>query len=144
MPRRHQKKCSSTASKDSNPPYLAPYEFSHGGFAKTDGGMQLETHQIMHHLRGQVEEQHRLELHHPLAEPQLWVADIPQLECGQALSFFNKTVPIYMLRGGKQKRGLSWPFSIILHNYLYRKWFRPFRPDIERGQFIAKVINVND
>ncbi|RSL49574.1 hypothetical protein CEP54_012372 [Fusarium duplospermum] len=39
-----------------------------------------------------------------------------------------------------QKRGLSGLLLMVLHNYLYRKWFRPYRSDIERGQFMAKVV----
>ncbi|KAG8354298.1 hypothetical protein FVEN_g7778 [Fusarium venenatum] len=70
------------------------------------------------------------------------MAELPQLERYRALDFFNKTVPIYMLRGDKKTYGLAWPFFITLHNYLYKMWFRPYRSEIERGQFITKVVEV--
>ncbi|OBS20322.1 hypothetical protein FPOA_06695 [Fusarium poae] len=91
-----------------------------------------------------LESDHRTSLYHYWGTISLRMAGIPCLQGKQALDFFNKTVPIYMLRGDKQKRGLYSLLTVTLHNYLYRKWFRPYRTDIERGQFIAKVIDVED
>lgn len=72
------------------------------------------------------------------------MADLTLLRDFQAFSFFNKTVPIYLLKGDKKKTGLMHTITLPLHNFLYRKWFRPYRSDIERGQFIAKVVDVYD
>ncbi|KAJ4011821.1 hypothetical protein NW752_004221 [Fusarium irregulare] len=73
------------------------------------------------------------------------MADLPKLQGEHALDFFNKTVPLYIMRGDRQKQGpWSGLLSAVLHNYLYMKWFRPYRTDIERRQFIAKIVNCKD
>jgi hypothetical protein len=51
----------------------------------------------------------------------------------------NKSVPVYfrMQRGDDSR----WPlFTIVLHNYIYHRWFRPYRSDIEDNRFICKFI----
>ncbi|CAG7562579.1 unnamed protein product [Fusarium equiseti] len=72
------------------------------------------------------------------------MADLPELQRDRALNVFNKTMPIYIMQGDSQKRGWSWLLSAVPHNYLYRKWFRPYRTDIEWGQFIAKLVDCRD
>ncbi|KAM5374343.1 hypothetical protein ACJZ2D_006516 [Fusarium nematophilum] len=54
----------------------------------------------------------------------------------------NKTIPIYMLDSSEEATRQHHPhlLYITLHNYLYRRWFRPYRIDIEYGQFIAKML----
>ncbi|KAI1318284.1 hypothetical protein F5Y16DRAFT_414462 [Xylariaceae sp. FL0255] len=47
----------------------------------------------------------------------------------------NKTVPIYILAG---KSALL--LNTVLHNYIYRKWFRPYRSEIEYDRFFCKFI----
>lgn len=51
----------------------------------------------------------------------------------------NKSVPIYILLGP------HW-FAVgrVLHNYIYRRWFRPYRSDIEASRFICKFITPSD
>ncbi|KAM0228975.1 hypothetical protein ACHAPO_010383 [Fusarium lateritium] len=145
MPRRRQKHHPPTASSstDQDQSHIAPYQTSDTHLFQLDVGMQLEAHEILHHLRGIVEWNHRSRLYGPMVERPFSMTDLPRLQRGQAIGFFNKTVPIYMLEGDKNKRGLTNMLSITLHNYLYKKWFRPYRSDIELGQFIAKVIDVH-
>ncbi|KAH6964813.1 hypothetical protein EDB82DRAFT_437293, partial [Fusarium venenatum] len=120
--------------------YVAPYEPSDNVYPRLNAEMHLEAHEILHHLRGILESQHRATLYTTPANHPLTMAELPQLERYRALDFFNKTVPIYMLRGDKKTYGLAWPFFITLHNYLYKMWFRPYRSEIERGQFITKAL----
>ncbi|KAM0354964.1 hypothetical protein ACHAPU_000806 [Fusarium lateritium] len=49
----------------------------------------------------------------------------------------NKTIPIYILPSALESTSL---LPMALHNWLYRKWFKPFRSDLEFGQFIAKFM----
>ncbi|KAM0548864.1 hypothetical protein ACHAPJ_009720 [Fusarium lateritium] len=69
--------------------------------------------------------------------------DLSRLRAPDDLDFRNKTVPIYLLIGEAGRYGLTSLLQMVLHNYLYKKWFRPFRSDIEQGQFVAKVLKVN-
>ncbi|KAM0387401.1 hypothetical protein ACHAQC_010770 [Fusarium culmorum] len=144
MPRRRQKHSppAASSSRDEVHPRLAPYEPDDGSTLKYKDGIQLEAHEIVHYLRGEIESYHRQMLHMLPFQHPLWMADIPLLQGYQAICFFNKSVPIYLLRGDKKKQGLSHTVSFPLHNFLYKKWFRPYRSDIERGQFIAHVIDV--
>ncbi|KAI8946362.1 hypothetical protein F4801DRAFT_583518 [Xylaria longipes] len=47
----------------------------------------------------------------------------------------NKSVPIYILAG---KSHLL--LNVVLHNYIYRRWFRPYRSEIEHERFFCKFI----
>ncbi|KAF5005559.1 hypothetical protein FDECE_8011 [Fusarium decemcellulare] len=67
--------------------------------------------------------------------------DLSQLRPSRAPEIRNKTVPIYLLHSDEEKRGLAALILMVIHNSIYRKWFRPYRSDIEYGQFVAKVIN---
>ncbi|KAF5667272.1 hypothetical protein FHETE_5975 [Fusarium heterosporum] len=48
---------------------------------------------------------------------------------------YDKTVPIYILPSVLEFSSL---LPMALHSGLYRKWFKPFKSDLEFGQFIAK------
>ncbi|KAF4966835.1 hypothetical protein FZEAL_10608 [Fusarium zealandicum] len=119
--------------------WLAPYEIRHGFMPVLRDEVQLERHEILHYLRGHGEEYHRISM--------CWNARMgyrmehfSQLRGSHALDFRNKTVPVYLLSGDAEKRGLSGLLIVVIHNYIYRKWFRPYRSDIECGQFVAKVV----
>ncbi|KAK3939971.1 hypothetical protein QBC46DRAFT_314568 [Diplogelasinospora grovesii] len=59
----------------------------------------------------------------------------------EAHHYCNRTAPIYLLeRPWEQRRRLVELFLHVLENYLYHKWFRPYRSEIEYGQFLAAVI----
>jgi hypothetical protein len=57
----------------------------------------------------------------------------------------NKSVPIFLIGPGStsdfnvRTRSL---LNVVLHNYLYRTWFKPYRSEIEFGQFLAQPISV--
>ncbi|KAK3933937.1 hypothetical protein QBC46DRAFT_300566 [Diplogelasinospora grovesii] len=47
----------------------------------------------------------------------------------------NKSVPVYILMNEQ------WLLvNTVLYNYIYRRWFRPYRSEIERSRFICKFI----
>ncbi|KAF7561540.1 hypothetical protein G7046_g2600 [Stylonectria norvegica] len=51
----------------------------------------------------------------------------------------NKSVPFYIL-------GAPHWYMVgqVLHNYIYRRWFQPYRTDIEFDRFICKFISPKD
>ncbi|OTA05367.1 hypothetical protein A9Z42_0060320 [Trichoderma parareesei] len=63
----------------------------------------------------------------PIDEP------LPRIPAYQFKDICNKSVPIYILRG-------HWRLAGILNNYIYRRWFKPYRSEIEYGRFITKFI----
>ncbi|POR34223.1 Uncharacterized protein TPAR_05552 [Tolypocladium paradoxum] len=51
----------------------------------------------------------------------------------------NKSVPVYIPVCD------YWPLLVqVLHNYIYRRWFRPYRSEIEHHRFICKFITPED
>lgn len=120
--------------------WLAPYEIRHGVSTVSGQELQLERHEILHHLRGYLEGCHRKDLWCYQGRQIHRMEYLPQLDGSRALDFRNKTVPIYLLNGDAEKRGFTGLLLGVIHNYLYRRWFRPYRTDIERGQFVAKVV----
>ncbi|KAL7948524.1 hypothetical protein V8C42DRAFT_314740 [Trichoderma barbatum] len=51
----------------------------------------------------------------------------------------NKSVPIYIIPSGR------WLLlRVVLHNYIYRRWFRPYRSEIDFHRFICRFINPYD
>lgn len=51
----------------------------------------------------------------------------------------NKSVPLYIIQATRFTL-----LSIVLHNYIYRRWFRPYRSEIEHERFICKFIALYD
>lgn len=47
----------------------------------------------------------------------------------------NKSVPVYINNCSKWQQ-----VHIVLHNYIYRRWFRPYRSEIDYNRFICKFI----
>jgi hypothetical protein len=95
-------------------------------------------------LRTQLEGGHRHVIH-------LWgvmntymprVRDInhlPEMTVTDFVDTCNKSVPVYIIKDNQ------WCLlSIVLHNYIYRRWFRPYRSEIERQRFICKFIAPQD
>ncbi|KAI1195841.1 hypothetical protein F5X97DRAFT_335041 [Nemania serpens] len=50
----------------------------------------------------------------------------------------NKSVPIYTLAGKSHQL-----LNAVLHNYVYRRWFRPYRSEIEHDRFFCKFISTS-
>ncbi|RKL25238.1 hypothetical protein BFJ70_g12285 [Fusarium oxysporum] len=61
---------------------------------------------------------------------------VEDLSVDHAEDCCNKNVPKYMIPG-QSRLGNLLPYA--LHNWLYHKWYRLYRSDIEYGQFIAKL-----
>ncbi len=106
---------------------------------------ELEDHEYVHDIRSSAESSHHrhLRLHHFYKEYRPQIDSVPNLPISHetAESFWNKSVPIYLLRGKKQPVRISgWFYLTVFLNYLYRAWFRPYRSDIEFRQFIARLI----
>ncbi|CVK87799.1 uncharacterized protein FMAN_05351 [Fusarium mangiferae] len=119
--------------------YNAPYETRHGVEAIIDTIVELLPHEILHHLRGFLEQNHRLAIHTQHYNS-FDVKEIRDLDKHQALRFRNKTVLIYVLKGG----GIGGLWELVLHNYLYRRWFQPYLSDIDHGECIAMVMKPID
>ncbi|PTB67409.1 hypothetical protein BBK36DRAFT_1167806 [Trichoderma citrinoviride] len=62
---------------------------------------------------------------------------LPRIPGYQFQDIYNKSVPIYILKG-------HWWLAGILDNYIYRRWFKPYRSEIEYGRFITKFIGLRD
>jgi hypothetical protein len=52
-------------------------------------------------------------------------------------------VPIYILPGRQKTRYDLQLLYAVLHNYVYRTWFQPYKSEIDWGQFLAQVIAIN-
>jgi len=119
--------------------YKAPYETRHGYKAILNATLELLPHEILHHLRGWLEQNHRLAIYRQ-DNNSFDIKEIPSLDKREALGFMNKTVLIYVLNGG----GIGGLWEPVLHNYLYRRWFQPYVSDIDHGEYIAIVMKPFD
>lgn len=54
-----------------------------------------------------------------------------------ALDFCNKTAPFYII----DDRGFTAPMNLCLQNWLFQRWFVPYRSEVDFSQFIAKFIS---
>lgn len=52
-----------------------------------------------------------------------------------SMTLATSSVPLYIL--GATRAVL---LRIVLHNYIYHRWFRPYRSEIDHGRFICKFI----
>ncbi|EWZ99850.1 hypothetical protein FOWG_00239 [Fusarium oxysporum f. sp. lycopersici MN25] len=109
----------------------------------------LPRHEILIETRGRMEANHRTMIHHrsvrlpfrPCPYPSNTCPDrihnhVEDLSVDHAEDCCNKNVPKYMIPG-QSRLGNLLPYA--LHNWLYHKWYRLYRSDIEYGQFIAKL-----
>ncbi|KAL6868029.1 hypothetical protein J3F83DRAFT_738968 [Trichoderma novae-zelandiae] len=62
---------------------------------------------------------------------------LPRIQSYEFKDLCNKSVPIYILQG-------HWWLAGILLNYIYRRWFKPYRSEIEYERFITKFIALRD
>ncbi|KAF4998699.1 hypothetical protein FGRMN_3025 [Fusarium graminum] len=98
--------------------------------------------------RGQIEQDHRTNLWNLSVADSLQPCTLLDSACSKtchheirdisdkhARDCCNKTVPVYILPSVLESSSL---LPMALHNWLYRKWFKPFQSDLEFGQFIAK------
>ncbi|KAI1137128.1 hypothetical protein F5Y05DRAFT_419618 [Hypoxylon sp. FL0543] len=64
---------------------------------------------------------------------------LPEMDSRDVFDACNKSVPVYILRTSQWRL-----FGQVLHNYIYRRWFRPYRSEIECQRFICKFITPED
>ncbi|KAL7794874.1 hypothetical protein V8C43DRAFT_321643 [Trichoderma afarasin] len=102
-------------------------------------------HAILHYLRGLQEGKHRYLTHGRSTDPR-WIyqpniSDLAymaaEMTLQEANDCCNKAAPLYIFSA---KRTI-YPslFVQVLHNYLYHKWFIPYKSEIEYLQFITKT-----
>lgn len=97
-------------------------------------------------LRTDQEGSHRYKIHTVVAippyEPSVRDAAancLPNIPTYHWIDICNKSVPVYILPG---KRWLL--LRVVLHNYIYRRWFRPYRSEIDFMRFICKFVIPQD
>lgn len=105
----------------------------------------LSRQRILHVVRKYVEYEHRLEMARRstdfrwLYQPNVSHLDLLAAEMThqEANDCFNKTVPIYIFSA---KRSFYTSLLLkLLHNFVYAKWYRPYRNEIEYRRFLAKT-----
>ncbi|KAF4456618.1 hypothetical protein F53441_1276 [Fusarium austroafricanum] len=119
----------------------APYETRHGMDAILDCTVKLEEHEILHHVRGRIEQEHHELI--ALRQP-FYLKDLPDMDTHEADHFRNKTMALYLVWADGPKKGLELMLPIIVRNFVYRRWFRPYRTIIDQGQFVAKIMHPRD
>ncbi|KAK3936049.1 hypothetical protein QBC46DRAFT_396064 [Diplogelasinospora grovesii] len=106
----------------------------------------LPRHRILHQLRRERESYHREMMYrYAVNYPYLYEPDIKDLDhlaadmtLEQADHCCNKSVAVYVMSADPSL--LPDLLLEVLHNYLYDRWFRPYRSELEYGQFLAKTI----
>ncbi|UPL02808.1 hypothetical protein LCI18_013742 [Fusarium solani-melongenae] len=109
----------------------------------------LPHHEILQEARGQMEISHRqlsfllstlrCPEHYCLGPPATHsrsFSDVRDLSPMHAEDCCNTSVSIYIITSPDGGAGFALRYA--LHNWLYHKWFQPFRSEIEYGQFVAK------
>jgi hypothetical protein len=67
---------------------------------------------------------------------------LPKMTAWDFADTCNKSVPVYLRMQPEDGR---WSlFITVLHNYIYHRWFRPYRSDVEDHRFICKFIMPKD
>ncbi|ETR98243.1 hypothetical protein M419DRAFT_89470 [Trichoderma reesei RUT C-30] len=107
---------------------------------------RLPRHEILHQLRGHQEKRHRDLVCHRSVDCR-WifqpsVSDMASLAAEMTLEdaddCCNKATGIYV--HSAKRTGYLCLLLQTLHNYLYGRWFRPYKSEIEYVQFIAKTL----
>ncbi|KAI1395483.1 hypothetical protein F4819DRAFT_505556 [Hypoxylon fuscum] len=103
---------------------------------------QLTREEVLWAARTEMEALHRVLIHrygmlnyYPSARD---VDRLPEMNIIDFCDTCNKSVPIYILPGD------CYLPRIVLHNYVYRRWFRPYRSEIEHQRFLCKFITPQD
>ncbi|UPL01493.1 hypothetical protein LCI18_012427 [Fusarium solani-melongenae] len=124
--------------------WLAPYEVCKGVDIVERRQAKLERHEILHYLHGSQEEHHcsqleTFQIHYPHILKRYVTS-----RRGHGAELLEQTVPIFLLKGHTGSAGLPEIPRPALHNHLYRRWSRPYRTDMEYGQFIAHILHFRD
>lgn len=123
---------------------------------------KMSKEEVLHHLRTQREGEHRARIHAGFEYYAFcWNSKPAHSPCRDAKALFerasvlnmsqtyfhdffelsNKSVPLYVLTSPRKHNNLAHEcLQKSLGCYLYDKWFRPYKTDIDFNQFIAKII----
>ncbi|KAI1173536.1 hypothetical protein F4777DRAFT_600537 [Nemania sp. FL0916] len=100
---------------------------------------QLTREEFLWALRTSAEGEHRISIHRYAVVRGYKVEigkPLREMDLVDLYDRCNKSVPIYILAAPKDQSLLN----LVLHNYIYRRWFRPYRSEIEHGRFLYKSI----
>lgn len=114
-------------------------------------GGPYERHEMLHYLRGREEYEHRQHIWGDSAQNTYhcyeFLAPEPdqlhQMSISEVEDFCNKSAPVYLyFRRPFDPCKLSL-LRTAIHNYTYRRWFRPYQSEIEFKRFLTKTVTVN-
>lgn len=113
----------------------------------TSGSAPNLGHEMLHYLRTCLEFNHNARLFlntvhgtHSLRLLQHDSWQLPNFSLETATEFCNRAAPIYILGPNGGPRGVRRYLIFAILHYVYRRWFRPYRNDIEYGQFLVKFV----
>lgn len=96
---------------------------------------------LLFKLRSSEEGTHRRLIHRQMrtyhCEASLRLDNLPRMSVNDFRETRNKSIPIYII---STPRTLL--LSILLHNHIYRKWFRPYQSEIQYLQCLCKAIRL--
>ncbi|CVL09878.1 hypothetical protein FPRO06_12608 [Fusarium proliferatum] len=124
---------------------LAPYEARYGVDAVFRGDVELQRHEILHYIRGRLEAKYIHRIWYTQFNGMHTKRDLETIQGHSALSFCNKTFPIFLFsdRISSSNRTLGPLIHIAVLNYIHRIYFKPYRTDIEYDQFLAKLLRLD-
>ncbi|KAF4436655.1 hypothetical protein FACUT_6250 [Fusarium acutatum] len=124
---------------------LTPYEARYGVDAVFQGDVELQRHKILHYIRGRLEAKYIHRVWYTQFYGMHTIRDLENIKEHSALSFCNKTFPIFLLadRISSSNRTLAPLIHIAVLNYIHRLYFKPYRTDIEYDQFLAKLLRLD-
>ncbi|KAL6691066.1 hypothetical protein J3F84DRAFT_387466 [Trichoderma pleuroticola] len=136
--------------EDANHKMYAPFVHRGRDGLLSDGGTRLLSEftrdELLWLFRTDEEGLHRYKIHSVVAMPSYEpsVRDVaanclPDIPPYHWIDICNKSAPLYLLLG---KRWLL--LRVVLYNYIYRRWFRPHRSEIDFLRFICKFIIPQD
>lgn len=105
---------------------------------------QLTREEVLWAARTEMEGLHRVLIHRYGVElaysPSARDVDrLPEMDIIDFCDTCNKSAPIYILPGTGCRL-----LNMVLHNYVYRRWFCPYRSEIEYQRFLCKFITPYD
>lgn len=102
---------------------------------------------LLWEMRTEMEHYHRVSIHkfattHSYVQSCQKIESLPEMTNNDLIDTCNKSFPVYIRYRNQDNRYTL--LRIVLHNYIYRRWFRPYRSDIESYRFLCKFITATD
>jgi hypothetical protein len=122
---------------------IDPWDPWHGG--------PYERHEMLHYLRGREEYEHRHHIWRDSADSPYQCYELlatepnqlHQMAINEVETFCNKSAPIYIYLRRPFDSFKMCLLRVAIHNYTYRRWFRPYQSEIEFKRFLTKTAVVN-